>query len=152
MKITETLATEHAVFRRLFDQLEAMLPGLRTAGEVRVLAQLTEGLLRTHGQAEDEWLLPALDHCLEDLGQRETLFQQHAEVDARWKQACGADRLGSARQLLRDALAYSRRHFEHEESQVFPLVERVMQHASLTKLDQARLQPAQASSFWSIGT
>ena len=141
MKITESLASEHRVYCRVFDQIERLLPGQRTLEGVKALAQLAEELLRAHSQAEEGTVLAALDHCLEQRGQREGFYQQHREIDARLAQVQAAVQLSRARRLLQEALAFSRRHFAQEESSLFPLAEQLMQASTLRELDSARLQP-----------
>jgi hemerythrin-like domain-containing protein len=145
MKITESLATEHMVFRRLFDQVEGLVPCVQTLGELKVLAHLVEALLRAHGEAEEEWVFVALDHCLENLDQREAFFQEHREIDGRLTGVQAARLLAPARRLFLEALAASRRHFDHEESWIFPLVERCLSEQSLTALGRSRMLPGQTT-------
>mgnify|MGYP003349324693 CR=1 FL=1 len=63
MKITEALLAEHVVFHNLFDYVERATPKLRTLAEVRVLADLLDAMLESHGQIEDKLVMEPLDHC-----------------------------------------------------------------------------------------
>ena len=45
MKITEAMVAEHSIFLSVFDQIERVLPSLTTPAEVRMLANIVEGLL-----------------------------------------------------------------------------------------------------------
>ena len=50
--ITSFLVTEHAVFGELFAEIDRLLPDARTVAEVRLLAQLVEGVLSRHADVE----------------------------------------------------------------------------------------------------
>jgi hypothetical protein len=45
-----------------------------------------------------------------------------------------------ARRLLKAAIVASREHFHHEEQSVFPLIESVLQPATLVQLEHARMR------------
>ena len=134
MKITEALLAEHAVFHNLFDYIEQTAPKLRTAAEVKSLARLTESLLKAHSDVEELLLIEPLDHCLEQIGQRETFHQEHEEIDESLKQAQTARNLKQARSHLLSAVVASRKHFDKEERIVFPLAEKLLKSRTLTDL------------------
>lgn len=134
MKITEALFAEHLVFHNMFDYIEAAAPGLKTLGEVKALAALMEMLLKAHGDTEDNLFLGPLEHCFEQIGQRETFHQEHVEIDDSLKHIRKAKQVKAARQLLLAAVAYSRKHFDKEERVVFPMAERVLKGKTLTEL------------------
>ena len=136
MKITEALFAEHLVFHSMFDHIEAAVPGLKTLAEVKSLATLMEQLLRAHSDTEDELFIGPLEHCFEQLGQRDAFLEEHKEIDDNLRNIQGTRQLRKARQLLMAAVAYSRKHFDKEERIVFPMAERVLNGKTLTALGQ----------------
>lgn len=137
MKITDILLAEHIVFHQVFDHLERELPNMKTVSEVRTLAALLESLLRDHSHTEDELVLAPLEHCLEQMGQRDSFEHEHHEIDASLLRVRDAKQVAEARRLLQRAVAYSRKHFDREERIVFPLAEKVMKRETLTQLGRA---------------
>jgi hemerythrin-like domain-containing protein len=140
MKITEALLAEHLVFHSMFDHIEAMAPRLKTLVEVKSLAALLESLLKAHSDTEDELFIGPLEHCFEQLGQRDAFLEEHQEIDVSLKQLQQAKQFKLARQLLLAAVAYSRKHFDKEERIVFPLAERVLNAKTLTALGQTWME------------
>jgi hemerythrin-like domain-containing protein len=140
MKITEALFAEHLVFHNMFDHIEAAAPKLKTLAEVKSLAALMESLLKSHSDTEDEMFIGPLEHCFEQLGQRDAFLEEHQEIDISLKNVQLARDLKKARQLLLSAVAYSRRHFDKEERIVFPLAERVLKNKTLTALGQTWIE------------
>jgi hemerythrin-like domain-containing protein len=136
MKITEALFAEHLVFHNMFDHIEAAAPDLRTLAEVRSLAALMESLLKSHSDTEDELFIGPLEHCFEQIGQRDAFLEEHQEIDVSLTNVQETKDLKKARQLLLAAVAYSRKHFDKEERIVFPLAERVLKNKTLTALGQ----------------
>jgi hypothetical protein len=125
MKITEALLAEHLVFHNLFDHIEATAPHLKTLAEVKSLASLFIG---------------PLEHCFEQIGQRDTFLEEHQEIDNNLKLVQGAKRTRRACQLLLAAVAYSRKHFDKEERIVFPMAERVLKGNTLAALGQTWME------------
>jgi len=140
MKITDILLAEHIVFHNVFDHIERALPQLKTLGEVKALASLLESLLRGHSRTEDDLVFAPLEHCLEQLGQRDGFEEEHQEIDASLVRVRQAKQLAVARRLLHRAVAYSRHHFDREERIVFPLAEKVMKPETLAELGKTWLQ------------
>jgi hemerythrin-like domain-containing protein len=136
MKITEALFAEHLVFHHMFDQIEAKVPALLALGEVKALASLLESLLKAHSDIEDALFLGPLEHCFEQIGQRDSFIEEHHEVSDSLNLVQGATRLKPAQELLLKAIAHSRKHFDREERIVFPLAERVLKSSTLTELGQ----------------
>jgi hemerythrin-like domain-containing protein len=136
MKITEALMAEHLVFHHIFDHLEATAPKLKSLGEVKAVAALLEAMLKTHSDTEDDLFLGPLEHCFEQIGQRDAFIEEHQEMDGNLQRVQQATRLKEAQQLLLTAVAHSRRHFEREERIVFPLAEKVLKESTLTDLGQ----------------
>jgi hemerythrin-like domain-containing protein len=140
MKITEALLAEHMVFHNLFDHIEATAPRLKTLGEVKSLAALMESMLKAHSDTEDELFIGPLEHCFEQIGQRDAFIQEHEEIDGNLKLVQGAKQVRRACQLLVAAVAYSRKHFDKEERIVFPMAERVLKGKTLTALGQSWME------------
>jgi hemerythrin-like domain-containing protein len=139
MKITEALFVEHLVFHNMFDHLEAKAPQLRTLAEIKVMAALLEVMLKAHSDTEDDLFLGPLEHCFEQIGQRDSFLEEHQEMNESLKLVQKAERAKVAQSLLLAAIAHSRRHFEREERIVFPLAERVLKTTTLNELGQAWL-------------
>ena len=137
MKITEALFAEHLLFHNMFDQIEVMTPGLKTLPEVKSLATLLEALLKAHSDTEDNLFMGPLEHCFEQIGQRESFHEEHVEIDENLKSIQNTAQLKEAQRLLLAAVTYSRRHFEREERIVFPMAERVLKAETLTALGGA---------------
>jgi hemerythrin-like domain-containing protein len=140
MKITEALLTEHLVFHTLFDHIEEIATNLKTVAEVKTLAALLERLLKAHSDIEDELFLGPLEHCFEQIGQRDCFLEEHEEMDESLRLVQSATRLKSAQELLLSAVAHSRRHFDREERIVFPMAEHVLKTKTLTELGQTWLE------------
>jgi hemerythrin-like domain-containing protein len=136
MKITEALFAEHLVFHTMFDRLEQTTPSLKTLGEVKAMASLMGQLLKAHSDTEDELFLGPLEHCFEQIGQRDSFLTEHQEMDGNLQRVQKATRLKEAQNLLLAAVAHSRRHFDREERIVFPMAERMLKSKTLTELAQ----------------
>jgi hemerythrin-like domain-containing protein len=140
MKITEALLAEHLVFHNLFDQIEATAPAFKTIAEVKATAALLECMLKGHSDTEDALFLGPLEHCFEQIGQRDSFLEEHQEMNHGLQLVQQATRIKQAQQLLLAAVTHSRRHFEREERIVFPLAERVMKSVTLIELGQNWLE------------
>ncbi len=125
--ITETLTTEHALLNRLCDELERLLPDVRTVAEVQLLARLLTGVLTHHSDLEENLAYAALDHAVAEKGQLDRLYHDHQEIDLRLRQAATAKELPKAVRLLKAGVKASREHFKQEERTIFPLF---VQHLS----------------------
>jgi hemerythrin-like domain-containing protein len=134
MKITEALFAEHLVFHNMFDHIETVAPNLKTLGELKSIAALLEAMLKSHSDTEDDLFLGPLEHCFEQIGQRDSLLEEHREMDGNLQLVSQATRVKEARRLLLVAVAHSRRHFDREERIVFPLAEHVLNSKTLTEL------------------
>jgi len=129
--ITKALIMEHAVFHKVFDQIERVLAGTKSAPEVKLLASVVEGLLRSHGETETDLAYSALDHALADRGALKRLYQDHHEIDDQFKRIHRVTDAAEARHLLKRALAATREHFRREEKHVFPMLEKTLQPDTL---------------------
>ncbi|MBI3874616.1 MAG: hypothetical protein HY300_01320 [Verrucomicrobia bacterium] len=137
MKITEVLLAEHGVFHNVFDSIEAGASRLRTLAEVRAQASLLEVMLKAHSDMEHELLMEPLDHCLDQLGHRETFHHEHENIEQGLDAVAKARTTKKARKLLLDAVLASRKHFDKEERIVFPLAERLLKVKTLQSLGSA---------------
>ncbi len=133
-RITDILAIEHTQLCILFDELDRLLPEVRTVEEVRLLTRLVEGVLSHHADVEENLAFAALDHALAEEGELRQLHQDHEEIDARLRGAALATDFTTAVRLLKAGLKASRTHFRREEQTVFPLFEKLFAPASLETL------------------
>lgn len=140
MKITDALLAEHLVFHNMFDHIEATAPGLKTLAELKAVAAMLESMLKVHADTEDALFLGPLEHCFEQIGQRDSFLEEHQEMDTNLQLVRKAVRAKEALELLLGAVAHSRRHFDREERIVFPLAERVLNERTLTEIGQAWIE------------
>ena len=134
MKITEILMAEHAVFHNLFDHIEAVLPRTRTLAEVKSLTTLVEKLIAPHSKTEDDLFIAPLEHCFDQIGQKETFHDEHEMIEAELAKVHAVRDLKTAKKILLAAVTASRKHFDKEERIVFPMAERVLKARTLTAL------------------
>jgi hemerythrin-like domain-containing protein len=147
MKITEALQAEHLVFHNLFDQVERMAPGFKTLAELKAVAALLEAVLEAHSRTEDDLFIGPLEHCFEQIGQRETFHEEHETIDETLAQVRKATQLRKARELLLGLIVACRQHFDKEERIVFPMAEQLLKHKTLDELGQTWMdQRKQATS------
>lgn len=146
LPITQALITEHAVFTTVFNKIEHQLPGLRTVEEVKLLGSLVETLLQEHGATETDLAYVALDHALDHEGRLDELHEDHHEIDSCLREVQAATTLADARHLLKLALHSSRNHFQREESNIFPLLEKMLQAESLVQLGDGWMEQHRASA------
>jgi len=152
MKITEALFAEHLVFHNMFDHIEQVAPKLKTVAELQALSGLLESLLKAHSDTEDDLFIGPLEHCFEQIGQRESFHEEHVEIDDHLRLVREARQLKRARELLLAAVSYSRRHFDREERLVFPMAERVLKEQTLSELGQAWMdQRTRAAVLAAVG-
>jgi hemerythrin-like domain-containing protein len=101
---------------------------------------MLESLLKVHAQTEDALFLGPLEHCFEQIGQRDAFIEEHLEMDANLQLVEKAVRAKEALDLLLRAVAHSRRHFDREERIVFPMAERVLNERTLSELGEAWME------------
>jgi hemerythrin-like domain-containing protein len=140
MKITEALLAEHMVFHNLFDHIEATAPQAKTLPELKTLAALMESMLKAHSDTEDALFNGPLEHCFEQIGQRDAFLQEHREMDGNLEMVQKATRADHARELLLAAVTHSRQHFDKEERIVFPMAEQVLKGKTLDELGQTWME------------
>ena len=134
MKITDALFAEHMVFHHIFDHIEHTVPKLKTLAEVKCLAALTEGLLRAHSDTEDHLFIGPLEHCFEQIGQRETFHHEHEQIERNLELVQTTKQVKQARLLLLGVVVACRKHFDKEERIVFPMAEQVLNGKTLVSL------------------
>jgi hemerythrin-like domain-containing protein len=135
--IIDVLVIEHQVFLALFDEIEEALPRLKTVGEIRLLCRLVAGLLHNHGEEETNLIYIALDHVLLERHQLARLNHDHHELDGDLKQVEALEDFVEARRQLKTTLSKARAHFNDEEQNVFPVIERVLHQKTLVELGNA---------------
>ena len=145
MKITDILLAEHVVFHNLFDHIEKTAPKVRSLAEIRVLAATLETLLRAHSHTEDELFIAPLEHCFDQIGQRDTFHEEHDDIDESLLDAQKARQTKLARKLLLQAVTACRKHFDKEERIVFPLAERTLKADTLKALGNAWMKRREAA-------
>jgi hypothetical protein len=145
MKITDILRAEHTVFHHLFDHIESAAPRLKTRAEVKSLAVLVGKVMAPHSKTEDDLFIEPLEHCFEQLGQRETFHHEHELIDETLAKVVRARDLKTAKKLLLGVIAAARAHFDKEERIVFPLAERVLKAHTLTELGEAWMKQRAAA-------
>jgi hemerythrin-like domain-containing protein len=145
MKITDILRAEHTVFHHLFDHIESTIPKLTTVGEVKSLATLVDKVMAPHSHTEDELFIEPLEHCFEQMGQRETFHHEHELIEQTLAKVHQARRLVAAKKLLLGAIVASRKHFDKEERIVFPMAERILKAKTLTDLGSEWMKRREAA-------
>ena len=134
MKITDILRAEHAVFHNLFDHIEVTVPQLKSLAEVKAVAVLIDKVMAPHSRTEDELFIDPLEHCFDQIGQKETFHDEHEEIERTLVKVTKARTVKDAKRLLLAVIAASRKHFEKEERIVFPMAERILKTKTLTEL------------------
>lgn len=145
MKITDILRAEHTVFHHLFDHIEATIPRSKTLGEVKSLATLAAKVMAPHSETEDELFIEPLEHCFEQIGQRETFHHEHEIIEDTFARIHKARDLKTAKKLLLGAITASRKHFDKEERIVFPMAERILKTKTLTDLGDEWMKRREAA-------
>lgn len=128
---------EHRVFLTLFDQVECVLPDLKTVQELRPLCRLLRGLLHNHGIEEDDLSCVAVRHILKQHKRHTRLHHDHRQIDKLLKKVAGIRDIRKARSQLNDALNHCRAHFSDEERNLFPLIEKAIRKETLLTLGKA---------------
>ena len=146
MKITEILMAEHAVFHNLFDHIEAVAPRLKTLAEVKALAAVVEKVHEPHSRTEDDLFIEPLEHCFDQMGQKETFHHEHEQIEATLARVQKARTVKDAKKILLGAMAACRKHFDKEERIVFPMAERILKTKTLVELGRQWLQRRDAKS------
>jgi hemerythrin-like domain-containing protein len=134
MKITDILRAEHTVFHHLFDHIESTVPHVRTLAEIKSLATLVDKVMAPHSKTEDDLFVAPLEHCFEQIGQRETFHHEHELIQQTFAKVHQARTLATAKKFLLGAVTASRKHFDKEERIVFPMAERLLKAKTLTDL------------------
>jgi hypothetical protein len=129
--INDALRLEHVFLRKLFQEVDQLLPEVQTLGEVRLLCRIIESLLAAHGDVEQNLAYSALDQGLAERGELAQLYQDHEEIDGRFERARMARSVLEARRLLKEGLSFSICHFQWEEDSVFPLFDQVFSPSTL---------------------
>lgn len=135
--IIDGLIAEHRVFLTLFDQIERSLPEMKTAAEIAVVCRLLARLIHDHGTAETDLAYITFDHVLKEQNRCTRLTHDHEELDGLLREVETIADLSEARSRLKLGLNACRIHFQEEERNVFPLIEKTLQHETLVVLGRA---------------
>ncbi|HEY5911262.1 MAG TPA: hemerythrin domain-containing protein [Verrucomicrobiae bacterium] len=139
MKITDALIAEHAIYLGVFDEIERVLPSLTTPSELQTMAGIITRILQPHALDENNLAYLALDHALAHKGKLERMHHEHKEIDERLMKVHETGNCSEGRRLLKAAIAASREHFQLEEREVFPLLEKTLKPESLEALGRSWL-------------
>ncbi len=129
--INDALRLEHVFLRKMFQEVDQLLPEMKTLGEVQLVSRIIESLLAAHGDVEQNLAYSALDQGLAERGELAQLYQDHEEIDGRFESARTAANVPEARRLLKEGLSLSICHFRWEEDSVFPLFDQVFSPSTL---------------------
>ena len=135
--IIDGLVAEHRVFLTIFDQIERSLPEIKTTGEIALICRILERLIHDHGTAETDLAYITFDHVLKEQNRCTRLSHDHEEIDGLLREVEKVQDLGEARSRLKVSLNACRVHFKDEERNVFPLIEKTVQHETLVALGRA---------------
>ena len=138
------------MFCGVFDEVEKAMVGYNRVEEVRRAARLVEGLLLSHAQVEEELLILVEHHLPTHARRYDPCRKQHHEIDSQLTRVRTTSKFDSACSLLRGAMAASRKHFKHEEDKVFPLIEKGMEPAALTKLGTVWFLQRHTPANWTL--
>jgi hemerythrin-like domain-containing protein len=81
-----------------------------------------------------------LEHCFDQMGQKETFHDEHELIDAELAKVRQAREVKAAKKILLGAVTASRKHFDKEERIVFPLAERILKAKTLSELGETWLK------------
>jgi len=96
--------------------------------------------LTAHSRTEDELFIGPLEHCFEQLGQRDALIEEHEEMNKHLRRIRKSTRLKDAKSLFLGAVRRSREIFDKEERLVFPMAEQILKAETLAALGQTWMQ------------
>ena len=135
--IIDGLVAEHRVFLTIFDQIERSLPEIKTVGEIALICRILERLIHDHGMAETDLAYITFDHVLKEQNRCTRLSHDHEEIDGLLREVEKIQDLSEARSRLKVSLNACRIHFKDEERNVFPMIEKTLQHETLVALGRA---------------
>jgi hemerythrin-like domain-containing protein len=87
-----------------------------------------------------------LEHCFDQIGQKETFHDEHEMIEAMHAKIQKAHDVKSAKKLLLGAVVASRKHFDKEERIVFPMAERILTANTLSNLGETWLRRRKVSA------
>lgn len=135
MKITDALLGEHGLFYVQFQHLESMEAESNGQNGLGNRIELLSEAIRSHAQAEDEILFPALEpHLGTEAGPLAVMRLEHGEIDDGLGRLEQEDDPATARALLEQLLSLAREHFAKEEHVLFPMAEKLLGSGQLIEL------------------
>jgi len=138
MKITDAFLGEHGVFYAQFDHLEALLASSPDGVCVQEQAGLLAAALAPHAQLENDLLFAAVEQAApERAAPIAVMREEHDQIEGMMAEIAQGVAPRRAVELLGEAIALAREHFEKEESVAFPLAEETLGAERLRELGAA---------------
>ena len=134
MKITDAFLGEHGALYAWFDVVTETLATGPGAGVVASTAERMAEVLGSHARLENELLLDPVAAEGGEEGPLAVMRREHDEIEELLEEARDPDDPVRAADLLREAVAVAREHFEKEERAAFPMAERVLDAGELEAL------------------
>ena len=134
MNLINQLELEHDNIRQLLDNITTELPTIQSLQEMRLVVRLIARTLERHGKTEDQMLYPALKEIAEHIGNGKDMIHQHRELDANLTQLLSIENLSQVKQEFLQVVHQIQKHFEFEETNVFPPRQTAMSFTSLAQL------------------
>ncbi len=135
MKITHALLGEHGLFYAYLDALEQRMDAA-DHGAVRVLAETLDALLRSHAQAEEDLLFPAMDDHVGEMGPLHIMRNEHQRIDRLLDEIRDTDEDAAITPILLELLELIHSHFHKEEAVLFHLADQFVDEAKLNDMGQ----------------
>lgn len=126
MKITDAFLGEHGALYAWFDVVTATLVAGPGEATVASTADRMAEVLGSHARLENELLLDPAAAAGGEEGPLAVMRREHDEIEELLEEARTRDDPARAADLLREAVAVAREHFEKEERAAFPMAERVL--------------------------
>jgi hemerythrin-like domain-containing protein len=137
MKLTDALIGEHAAYKELFDEIEAMAAVEGGFPQIQSATNVFNALVMEHASLEDELLFRALEPHLGTNGRLADMRHEHTEINRLLAQIEEAENTSDAAEWIKQALGVARQHFHNEEVILFPLAREVLDDDVLTSLGKA---------------
>lgn len=134
MRITDAFLGEHGALYAWFDAVEDALRDGPEEDGIGPLARRMARVLGSHARLENELLLDEAARRGAEEGPLAVMRREHDEIEELLEAATAASDPAAAADLLREAVAVARDHFEKEERAAFPLAERALGPEALEAL------------------
>ena len=137
IRITDALLGEHGALYAWLDAVEAILAEDPSPARIRDLTRTMAAVLGSHARVENELLLDEAARRGVEEGPLSVMRREHDDIEslideARSEVEAGLPERGA--DLLGEAIAVAREHFEKEELAAFPAAERALEEETLHHL------------------